>query len=309
MYHYVREYSEKLPKLQFLAASDFCKQLDYFEGKFGFVRYEEWDQFIENGKMPEREGKVLLTFDDATSCHYHFVYPELKRRGLWASFFVPTLPFSSNEMLNVHKIHMLCATVPGIQLLDAARLVIKSSDLRMKGEYDFNKITYMGQENDEGITEFKRLINYFVDFECQSYLLGEIADACSFRFPGSTYYISKEQMLEMSRSGFTIGSHTHDHPLMSSITKKVQHEQITLSFDILSNLGVLREKVYCHPYGGAHSFNSNTTELLQAMGAKYSWSVNPREIQSTDIYQNRFALPRFDCNLFPNGKVFEKTLG
>lgn len=270
MYHYVREYNEGMPKLQFLSASDFRKQLDYFEANFGFVQREEWTQFIESGKMPKHDGKVLLTFDDATSCHYQFVYPELKRRGIWASFFVPTLPYVSNEMLYVHKIHTLCATVPGTQLLDAARLVIKSTDLSMEGEYDFSKLTYMGQKNDEGITEFKRLMNYYVNFECQSYLLDGIADACCFKFPGSSYYISKEQMLDMSANGFTIGSHTHAHPLMSSIAKEAQYEQISQSFDILSDLDVLKEKVYCHPYGGQHSFNSNTIELLQAMGVCYS---------------------------------------
>ena len=69
MYHYVREYQSSHPNFRFLDFKNFKKQLDLFESNFGFVSYDEWKNFFNNGEMPLQKGKVLLTFDDAMQCH------------------------------------------------------------------------------------------------------------------------------------------------------------------------------------------------------------------------------------------------
>ena len=63
MYHYVREFECSHPNFRFLDFKDFKKQLDFFESNFGFVSYDEWNNFIKFGAMPSQVGKVLLTFD------------------------------------------------------------------------------------------------------------------------------------------------------------------------------------------------------------------------------------------------------
>ena len=79
MYHYVREYVPELPKFRFLDIQNFRKQLDYFEQKFGFVSRKDWDLVIQKKKLGSAEGKVVLTFDDSLSCHFDYVFPELKK--------------------------------------------------------------------------------------------------------------------------------------------------------------------------------------------------------------------------------------
>ena len=56
-------------------------------------------------KLPSNS--IILTFDDGLSCHYTYVFPELLKRNLWGIFFINSLPYINNKILNVHKIHLL----------------------------------------------------------------------------------------------------------------------------------------------------------------------------------------------------------
>ena len=105
MYHYVREYSSALPNFRFLDIKNFSKQLDYFEENYGFASREDWNKAIESKKLGSIKGKVLLTFDDAMSCNFDYVFPELQRRDLWGIFYVPAQPYISGKILDVHSLH------------------------------------------------------------------------------------------------------------------------------------------------------------------------------------------------------------
>ena len=118
MYHYVREYDDLLPNFRFLDFRNFGKQLDFFERNFGFVEKEEWDEALTSGLNETVSGKVILTFDDAMSCHYDYVFPELEKRNLWGIFYVPSLPYVENKILDVHRIHLLCGAYDGRDILN-----------------------------------------------------------------------------------------------------------------------------------------------------------------------------------------------
>ena len=81
MYHYVREFDNSIPNQKFLNYKNFEKQLDMFEEKFGFVQYDEWLKCITNKSIDNLKKKVVLTFDDATFCHYKYVYKILKKKN------------------------------------------------------------------------------------------------------------------------------------------------------------------------------------------------------------------------------------
>ena len=118
MYHYVREYKPELPKFRFLDIQNFRKQLDYFDQKFGFVSRKEIG-ICNSKKLGAAEGKVVLTFDDSLSCHFDYVFPELKKRNLWGIFYIPTQPYIRSKMLDVHRVHLLCGAFDGPLLLNA----------------------------------------------------------------------------------------------------------------------------------------------------------------------------------------------
>lgn len=303
MYHYVREYSPSYPNFRFLDVSNFRKQLLYFEQEYGFIQRDEWLEYTATGKMPIKKGKVLLTFDDAMSCHYDYVFPELMDRGLWGIFYVPTNPYKSKKILDVHRIHLLCGVFDGNRLLKTALDLIKDGMISGKQIDAFKKDTYKLQRNDEGVTEFKRLLNYFINYENREKIIDEIANKLEYIFMTKKFYVSLENLSEMKKNGMIIGSHTASHSVMRKLGYKEQLTEMQRSFSELAGLIDSNHKTYCHPYGGKHDFNHDTIRALKACKVDYSFMIDPREINDRDYLSSRHSLPRYDCNYFIHGQA------
>jgi peptidoglycan/xylan/chitin deacetylase (PgdA/CDA1 family) len=303
MYHYVREYDPEVPNFTFLDVREFRRQLDYFNEQYGYVSKEEWDVFLSTGSISRISGKVILTFDDATRCHYKFVLPELLKRKLWGIFYVPTAPYSEGKLLDVHLIHLLCGTFTGGQLLDSlTRLSVDAPICAGKREV-FERFTYKAQKNNPGISEFKRVMNYFLPQHYKSVLLKRIVEDLNFTYDSNQFYVKMDELLEMKNQGMVIGSHSHRHFLMSTLTAEEQEQELETSFSVLEAFSEFGQRTYCHPYGGAHSYNSDTLLILNRFGVKYSFSVENREITNLDYSSSIHNLPRFDCNYFPFGRA------
>ena len=187
MYHYVRERSEALPHFRFLDFKNFRKQLDFFDVSYGFVTFDEWTQYLSGGSMPAVDGKVLLTFDDALSCHFRYVFPELKSRNLWGIFYIPTSPYTNGRILDVHRIHLLCGAFDGKELLEYARSIVSADMVPAKIREEFDKETYSNQVNYDGVSEFKRLLNYFVEYHYRSEIVDAVGRKFGFAFDASRF--------------------------------------------------------------------------------------------------------------------------
>lgn len=306
MYHYVQEYNPKLPYFSFLDISDFRKQLDYFEKNYGFVEKKEWDMFINGQSSSDFGDKVLLTFDDGLKCHYNYVFNELVRRGLWGIFYVPTGAIDNSGILDVHKIHILTGAMDGKTLLKAIKTLITEEMVPDYKIRDFREKTYQKHDDSNAIKDFKRILNYYVDYAYRSMLITKIAEKFDLDFNDyRNFYLSSQDIKIMSKNGMLFGAHTKSHPLMSKLDILDQEKEIIESKNKITSLSNQKIISYCHPYGGFHSFNNITVNLLNTHGIKYSFNVESRNLELNDIFNNTQSLPRYDCNEFPNGKIFK----
>ena len=108
----------------------------------------------------------------------------------------------------------------------------------------------------------------------------------------------------MHDEGMIIGSHTVNHPVMSRLNKEDQENQIINSFDYLKEtIESFHHKTFCYPYGGFHSFTKKTEEILFNQECLYSFNVEQRDIEESDLKNRPQALPRYDCNQFKYGQV------
>lgn len=303
MYHYVREYQNSHPHFRFLDINNFRKQLDFFEAQFGFVEKEEWLEFTQTGTMPKKNSKVVLTFDDSLCCHYHYVFPELVKRKQWGIFYVPTLPYCNGKILDVHRIHLLSGAFDGKKLLEVSLQLIHSDMIPGTKNEEFKNESYRWQNNYNQGVEFKRLLNYFVDYKNREAVIDAIAEKLDYQFTSNDYYASIDQLQEMKRSGMIIGSHGNSHRLMSKLNFDEQVREIELSFAILDQFDLIDVKNYCHPYGRPFSYNQNTVRILNQFNVVYSFDLNYRDIVASDFVSSMQTLPRYDCNFFEHGKV------
>ena len=303
MYHYVREFDPSLPNFRFLKVENFEKQLDFFQEQFGFVTKDEWLNVIKRKKLGSAQGKVILTFDDAMSCHYDYVYKILSKRDLWGIFYVPTQPYQKGKVLDVHRIHLLCGAYSGNELLSTLKVFLNEEMILDEKIEEFRKQTYTRQDNYEGISEFKRILNYFVSYDYREQLIDSVARELNYVSHTSKFYVSLDKLNQMQLSGNVIGSHTVSHPVMSKLSKIEQHKEIENSFSFLESNLQLNLKTYCHPYGGFHSFNVETVRALAKKEVAFSFNVESRDICDDDLTSSIHFLPRYDCNEFPFGKA------
>lgn len=303
MYHYVRTYKKNSPYFRFLDIENFRKQLDFFERHFGFATKADMDNCLSGVNCDISINKIILTFDDAMSCHFDYVLPELLSRGLWGIFYVPSGPYVDKKMLNVHKVHMLAGAFdPNLLLRSADRFLERQMLSEDKVELYQNKI-YKMQKNNKELENFKTLINYYLKDEYRSYIIDKIALRLGFKFSESDFYVKEQNLKTMIKSGMVIGSHSHSHPILSSLDYNDQRVELKKSIQFVDQLGDAEFRTYCHPYGGNHSFNDDTIRCLTDFDIDFSFSVENRDFDFEDVTENRHALPRYNCNYFDFGKA------
>ena len=304
MYHYVQEYNNKLPYFRYLDFENFKKQLDYFQEKLGFVTKSNWIDFIQGKKSLESEKGVILTFDDGLISHYRYVYPELISRNLWGIFYVPSKVIDNNTILDVHKIHLLVGLIPERMLMKKLLSVINEDMIPDNKIVEFREKTYLKHIDSADVKDFKRILNYYIDYRYRSSVINHLAVMFNIDFTSyKNFYMNSNQLLEMSENGMIIGSHTVNHPLMSKLDYNYQEKEIGHSIEKLESTIHEKIKTYCHPYGGYHSFNELTLQALEEHEIDYSFNVESRDISLNDMLMNPHALPRFDCNQFDYGQI------
>lgn len=302
MYHYVRPFDSRMPFLKRLDILDFKKQLDYFENEFGFVKKNDFVKSLETGQPT---GGVVLTFDDGLKCHYRYVYPELLRRNLWGIFYVPTLPYVEYKLIDVHRVHLLLGTCDGKTVYDLLMEFVKPEHLIDKEKSGFREKTYVDQSNDEWSLLVKRILNYYIDYNVREEIIDRLIEVLipDVNARTETYYVNTAEMKEMQANEMLIGSHTVSHPVLSKLSINEQRTEIADSFKFLeTELGIIKPKTFCYPYGGETAFTKETEKILADQNCNFSFNVEPRDITKDDLLSRPQALPRFDCNQFPYGQ-------
>ncbi len=303
MYHYVRCGSADLPWFRYLHVQDFKKQLDVFQGVYDFVSVERFMEAFQKGQSIPNS--AVLTFDDGLKDHYA-VAQELQRRGLWGVFYIPTGPYATGKLLDVHRVHMLIGKYGGQKILDALNDLVSEDMVLDEHMSQFQEVTYTRQDNDAATKQVKQLLNYFISYDRKQLVLDKLME--NF-FPNeealcAEYYISEGEMEEMRDMGMVLGGHSVSHPVFSRLAFKEQEAEIVGCFSYLESvLGSLPVKTFCYPYGGDHSFNADTVRGLEREGVAFSFSVQQQDISDCDLVERPQALPRYDCNQFPHGQA------
>ena len=296
MYHYVRNDSKEFPNFNHLRVDDFRRQLNFFDKKYGFITKEQFCESLETGEAPKG---VLLTFDDGFKDHYENVYPILKKRGIFAFFYVPTGHYRTNEkkLLGVHRVHYLKGKYDSKNLLAEAMQNIDSTMLDSGKIKEFDMEIYQGQKNSNSEYKLKRLFNYFLKYEYCNDVLDKLMK--KYFEEGELYdklYLTDKEMKELHMDNFVVGSHTENHMVLSRLNYNEQEKEIVDSFDYLEQaLGKLEIKSFCYPYGGKNTFNDDTVKILKKNKVHHAFMVGNSPVLQIE---NRFCITRVDCNRF-----------
>lgn len=100
-----------------------------------------------------------------------------------------------------------------------------------------------------------------------------------------------ESLLE---NGFSVGSHTWDHPMLSHLPDEGIEFQLRISKEFIEKRLGLKEIGMCYPYGKfGRNVDRRVARLTEKAGYTYGLAVEHRKIANDE---NRFLVPRFIVN-------------
>lgn len=301
MYHYVRDLKHsRYPEIKGLDLELFRKQMEFFKENFTVVRMEQVIDIINNGGWLPKNA-LLLTFDDGYIDNYTYVFPILEEFGFQGSFFIPGKTFTTHQLLDVNKIHYILASA------DIEKLVV---DVKEKIDY------YRGAEFDYPSTEelwneyaienrFDRKETIFVKRILQTVLPEKLRNRISSdlfeKYVGVSeeqlayeLYMTPEQIRTMKNHGMFIGIHGYDHYWLANLPEEQMKKDIDMALNALEDFVDPECWVMNYPYGNQ---SQSVIEYISSKGACLGLTT---EVRTADLSRdNRFTLPRFDCNDFP----------
>ena len=275
MYHYVRPIKESnFPKIKGLEFKHFQRQLDYLSQKYHFITAEELIDYSLGGggggdNLPNNS--CYLTFDDGFKDHIKYVMPELLLRGIQGSFFPPSMAIENQELLDVHAIHFILASLKNINSLfidlNNACLDIGLTKFDISSLFRTHAKPYRyanGSYEDAKTAYVKRILQFALPEKTRSKIVSHLFKKYvkkSKRQIASELYMSIADVKNLIKNGMYVGSHGCRNIWLGKEKKSEQIKDIKLSLDFLNKVGASTKNwIMCYPYG---SYNSDTLNILR----------------------------------------------
>ncbi len=130
-------------------------------------------------------------------------------------------------------------------------------------------------------------------FPVSDYLDDEVADGTMMR---------RKDLLDLAKSGHTIGCHTHTHPDLTGLSVAEIEREVNGSKQILEDLLGQRVSAFCYPYGAC---NSRAASVVRQSGFEVAFTVNLGGVSFGD---DPYELKRVPVMADPNSGEFSVYL-
>lgn len=303
MYHYTRDLvHSRYPGIKGLDLLFFRRQLEFFKKHFNVVRMEDVINAVQNQqKEVLPENPLLLTFDDGYIDNFTFAFPLLEEFGFQGSFFIPGKTFRTHQLLDVNKIHYILAAAD-INLL--VQDVFERLDYYRGAEYPiqsneelFKQYAVANRFDSKETIFVKRILQTVLPEKLRNKISSDLFEkyvGISEEKLAYELYMNAEQIRMMKRHEMFIGLHGYDHYWLGNLPIDEMQSDVDNAIDALREFIDEKAWVMNYPYG---SYNQDVVQYVKDKGAVLGLTT---EVRIAEIgVDNRFTLPRLDCNDFP----------
>lgn len=231
---------------------------------------------LEDGP-PCRGPYSMITFDDVYIDNLELAMPVLNQTGVPAIFFAPAL-LVENRTLG---------------WWDQIAYIIKNSK---KPRFEYRGEKFYPETDRSGVISHFLSLMKTAPKQRTANLIPELAQAADSPPPPKELMdkelMTWEQLRQASDSGITIGSHTCNHWVLSTLSNVDQAEEIIKSKVIIENRLGQKVRSIAYPVGGLWHINKTTLDLTEEAGYDLAFTYNTGAAEVGGI--NRFAVPRID---------------
>lgn len=228
---------------------------------------EELRELVANPQKI-RHLRVAITFDDGYRDNYTYAFPILKSHGLKAIFFLPTHFVGTKHLPWWDQI---------------AYVVRNSKRSEIALRYPRPTTVRVDPENPKlSVRRTLHLVTKDSSVDRERFMK-ELEEAAGLELPAEAdepQFFSWDEAAEMERAGMEMGSHTHTHRILASLSEPEQKEECKRSHDILVERK-LKADCLAYPVGHHDSFSDVTIRAAREAGYRFAFSnfggINSRD--------------------------------
>ncbi|MCG3119508.1 MAG: hypothetical protein ALAOOOJD_01935 [bacterium] len=263
--------------------SAFERQMKLLAEHFTVVPVEAIVQAVQEGRSLSRA--CAITFDDGYLGAYHYGAPILERFGFTAAFFIITQKVYESGKFNPDDFDRLEAL---LCLTAQTRLDLTEFGLgRIELVDEDGKLAFIRK-----LTKQLKVTPAAIKRELAASLDRQLAvpeeKIAAYLQQEAYRMMSWEEITDLHRRGFSIGSHTRTHPALSQIDGAQLEFELGGSLqDLRERLG-LREVALAYPYGKAEHISAAVVAMAQRAGYGCAFtSIKESNTPATEIFQLR----------------------
>ncbi len=246
--------------------SQFAAQMEWMAGRYRILSLQELVTCGTEGRSPKRS--ALVTFDDGYVDNYTRAYPVLKALGIPAIFFIPSNLIETRSL----------------GWWDLIAYLVKNSStdsIRFDGER-----IEVGRDRKQAIAVLQAKFHGY-DILRIAGAIRELSERCRVEVPQrdlqDAELLTWEQIREMHSNGIGIGSHTHNHCVLSALDVDDQRREMEESKAMLESRLRSRVATIAYPVGSNGCFTGETKAIARKLGYEAAFSYNTGLNRLNDI--------------------------
>jgi peptidoglycan/xylan/chitin deacetylase (PgdA/CDA1 family) len=239
-----------VPNDKHVSYKTFKDQLISLKRYFKFIRVEDIPEILSEGGVGEP--CVSVTFDDGYKNNYDVAAEILNDLGVPATFFISTEYIGKNRWMWTDLLeYSIYNTEKDVLLLDKHNMKFDLGNPDEKYEA-IKKIKIIFKEED-----FNQ-IDILVRSISSRLLEGDAVDPF-----GDYEFMSWDNVKGLYNSGFSIGAHTVNHPILSNIDiSQAKREIIDSRQMIIDELGQC-SNIFCYPNGKSKDYTDDVVDICK----------------------------------------------
>ena len=299
-FHYIRNEKPKdgiYPR----SVDEFKYQIAELARYYEFVSLFELQKIISDGC--KSDGKYcVITLDDNLKEQMN-IFDYLEINAIPAVFFSTTLPYLNNDVHDVHKTHHIYTQYTDDKLASY-----------LDEKYGFYSVDFTEEQVTNSYSydnDLKKKIKLFLNFVLPNNERKKFIDKLFYKSVDSAdefirdFYFSKDDLRMLAGKGM-LGTHTHSHYPLATLTEQKIHSEITTSIDYLEELTDTKILAISYPYGRHGAVSEKVASISNSLGLNLGFTMN-RGINTEADMSEPLMLKRVDTNDAPGGKLNSLT--